>query len=162
MSLPPPIIGITMGDPAGIGPEIAVKAFAHRELHDQCRPLVIGDAAIIRYAAELTKSNRQIRSVDRIHDAIFRREAIDVFDLKNVALDCLQLGRVSATAGNAAFEAIRKGVDLALARQIDALVTGPISKESLNLAGHAFAGHTEILAHFTQASDHAMMLIADK
>src|SRR5262249_42182149 len=102
-----PIIGISMGDPAGVGPEIIAAALAKPEAHKLCRPLVVGDASVIRQATKYAKVALDVRGVQKAADAKFDPQTIDVFDLKNVELDTLQLGKVSAMAGNAAFEAVR-------------------------------------------------------
>ncbi len=136
MTAQKPILGITMGDPAGIGPEIAVKALAEPGVYDICRPLVVGDSRVIAQAVKITGIEASVLPVASVIDAKFKHGAIDVLDLKNVDLDSLQSGQISAMAGNAAFEAISKVIKLALAGQIDATVTGPIHKEALSLAEH--------------------------
>ena len=155
-----PIIGISMGDPAGIGPEIIVKALGHEQVRRVCRPLVVGDAGVIRNAAKIVASPLAVRSVATVDEAEFRADAIDVFDRENIGLARLKLGEVSAMAGDAAFRAVRTLIDLAMSGAIDATVTAPIHKEALALAGHRFPGHTEIFAHFTGTRDFAMMLAA--
>lgn len=145
-----------MGDPAGIGPEIIAKAFAHAPAPR--RWLVIGDADVIRQAAGFAKMSLDVRPIQRVEDATFA-QGVDVLDLKNVKLDELRMGQVSAMAGNAAFEAIREAIELAKAGRVDAVVTAPINKEALHLAGYTqFPGHTEIFAHFTGTTDYTMML----
>jgi 4-hydroxythreonine-4-phosphate dehydrogenase len=155
-----PIIGISMGDPAGVGPEIIVRALTRTCVHDICRPIVIGDASVIQQVQRFVDSRLQVRSISRAADARFETETIDVFDLKNVDLPKLALGKVSAMAGNAAFEAVKTMIELAFRREIDATVTAPIHKEALVAAGHQFPGHTEIFAHFTGTNDFTMMLAA--
>lgn len=155
-----PIIGISMGDPAGIGPEIIAHALARPEVHALCRPLVIGDASVIRQATAYAGVALGVRPVRDVSQAAFRADAIDVYDLGNVEIDRLQLGTVSAMAGHAAFEAVRVMIELAVAGQIAATVTAPIHKQALVAAGHHFPGHTEIFAHFTGTSDFTMMLAA--
>ena len=155
-----PIIGISMGDPAGIGPEIIAAALSRPKVHELCRPLVIGDAGIIRQAISFAKAPVKVHSINRVSAALFHLDAIDVFDLKNVDLQNLKLGEVSSMAGHAAFEAVRVMIDLAMKREIDATVTAPIHKEAIALAGHHFPGHTEIFAHFTGTTDFTMMLAA--
>ena len=150
-----------MGDPAGVGPEIAVKALADPDVYDICRPLIIGDAGVIAQSVKITGIDASVEPVAGVTDAKFNHGTIDVLDLKNVDLNSLQSGQISAIAGNAAFEAICKVIELALEGQIDATVTGPIHKEALNLAGHHFAGHTEIYAHLTDTKDYTMMLAAE-
>ena len=151
-----------MGDPAGIGPEIIAKALARPQVHALCRPLVIGDAGVIRNATKYANVALAVRSVANVGDARFTPNTIDVFDLKNVDPEQFQLGKVSAMAGNAAFEAVKTMIELAMAKQIAGTVTAPIHKEALVAAGHHFPGHTEIFAHFTGTSDFTMMLAADK
>ncbi len=156
-----PIIGITMGDPAGIGPEVAAKTLDKKEIYEICQPIIIGDAEVMRQATHIAKLNLQVRPVSEVADAKFEFGTMDVFDLKNVDMNQLEHGKISAMAGNAAFEAVKKVIELATEKIIDATVTGPIHKESLNLAGHHFAGHTEIYAHFTNTRDYAMLLVSE-
>jgi 4-hydroxythreonine-4-phosphate dehydrogenase len=152
------ILGITMGDPAGIGPEIAVKALSHSDVYEGCRPLIIGDAAVIAKAARIIDPTVRIRPVSQIGEAIFEYGSIDVLDLKNADIDKLEYGKLSAIAGNAAYEAVKKAIELAMDKKIDATVTCPINKEAINMAGHHFSGHTEIYAHLTKTKDYSMML----
>ena len=156
-----PILGITMGDPAGIGPEIAVKAGADVRLYHFCRPLVVGDSKILQTALDLSNLNIKINPVSHIQEAQFEYGQLDVLDLKNVKLEDVNHGRVSAMAGEAAFQAIEKVIELALTGEVDGTVTGPIQKESIHRAGHHFSGHTEIYANYTNTSKYAMLL-ADK
>ncbi|WP_200974904.1 4-hydroxythreonine-4-phosphate dehydrogenase PdxA [Echinicola sp. 20G] len=154
-----PIIAITMGDPAGIGPEIIVKSFQDGALHDKCRPLVVGDAKTINKMVKDLGASLSVRAMASVEEARFDPEVIDVYDLDNVDQAQLEMGKVSAMAGNAAFEAVKKTIELALEEQVDATVTAPINKESINLAGHHFAGHTEIYATFTGTEKFAMLLV---
>lgn len=147
-----------MGDPAGIGPEICVKALSRVAVYEQCRPLVVGDAAVMQQAVDALFPLLKINTISSVADAKFEYGTIDVFDLKNVTIDELQAGVVSAMAGNAAFEAVTKVIELALANEIDATVTAPINKESIHKAGHHFSGHTEIYAHYTNTAKFAMLL----
>src|SRR5512137_2941306 len=121
-----PIIGISMGDPSGIGPEIAVKALARKEVYAICRPLIVGDANAIKDALRMTSLDLEINSISEVGKALFQFGTLDVYDLKNVNMAELQYGKVSAMSGNAAFEAIRKVIELAQKHEIDATVTGPI------------------------------------
>src|SRR5262245_4658785 len=156
-----PIIGISMGDPAGIGPEIIAKALSRPKVHELCRPLVFGDAGVIRQAIGFVRAPVSVAAVDKVAEAKFDPRTIDVFDLKNVDLPRLRLGKVSAMAGHAAFEGVRVMIEAAMKAEIAATVTAPIHKEALALAGHHFPGHTEIFAHFTGTSDFTMMLAAE-
>ncbi|HWP41103.1 MAG TPA: 4-hydroxythreonine-4-phosphate dehydrogenase PdxA, partial [Tepidisphaeraceae bacterium] len=155
-----PIIGISMGDPAGVGPEIIASALSRQVVHELCRPIVIGDASVMRKATTYARTSQQIHAVKNVEDARFSQDVIDVYDLGNVDVQKLEPGKVSAMAGHAAFEAVRVLIELALAGRVHATVTAPIHKEALVAAGHHFPGHTEIFAHFTGTSDFTMMLAA--
>jgi 4-hydroxythreonine-4-phosphate dehydrogenase len=157
---PRPIIGISMGDPAGIGPEIIARALVRPEVTKLCRPIVIGDAGAIRRATNYAAVEAEVRAVDAVALAKFAPGTIEVYDLHNIDPAAAPLGKVTAAAGRAAFEAVRTMIDLALRKQIAATVTAPIHKEALALAGHKFPGHTEIFAHFTGTADFTMMLAA--
>jgi 4-hydroxythreonine-4-phosphate dehydrogenase len=156
-----PIIGITMGDPASIGPEIAVKALLNENIHALCRPLLVGDAAVFRDIITRLGLKATVNAIQHAAEAKFRVQEIDVIDLQNVNMAELQFGKVSAMAGNAAFEAVKKVIDMAMAGEVAATVTGPINKKSINEAGHHFAGHTEIYAHFTGTKKYAMLLVEE-
>jgi len=155
-----PILGVTMGDPSGSGTEILVKALTTPEVRAICRPIVVGDAATMRQAARIVGSDVPVRSVERVSDASHDDNVIEVVDLHNVDLAALQYGKVQAMSGEAAYQYIEKAVNLARAGEIAAVVTSAINKESLNLAGHHFAGHTEILAHLCGVKSVAMLLVA--
>jgi len=147
-----------MGDPAGIGPEICVKALTYQDVYNRCNPIVIGDATVMRQAVSFLKSVLRINAVQSVKEARFECGIIDVLDLKNVDMAELKPGIVSAMAGNAAFEAVKKNIDMALADEVDATVTAPINKESIHKAGHDFSGHTEIYAYYTHTAKYAMLL----
>ncbi len=154
-----PIIGITMGDPAGIGPEIAVKTLSKKEVYEISKPIVIGDYGVMKHASEsITKLYLPIKPVESVKDANFKHGEINVLDLKNVNLEKLVHGKVDAMCGKASFEYIRKVIELALNKEVDATVTGPIHKEAINKAGYHYAGHTEIYAKLTKTKSYAMML----
>jgi 4-hydroxythreonine-4-phosphate dehydrogenase len=150
-----------MGDPASIGPEIAVKALLNEKIHAICRPLIVGDAGVFNDIINRLKLPATINAITKVADAAFKPGTIDVFDLKNVDLSQLQFGEISAMAGGASFEAVKKVIELALAGDVDATVTGPINKKSINEAGHHFAGHTEIYAHYTGTRKYAMLLVEE-
>jgi 4-hydroxythreonine-4-phosphate dehydrogenase len=157
-----PIIGITMGDPASIGPEIAVKALLDEKIYEICRPLIVGDAAVFNDIISRLKLDAAINAIQSVGEAKFQFGIIDVFDLKNVDINKLVFGEISAMCGEAAFQSVKKVIELAMAKEIDATVTGPINKKSINEAGHHFAGHTEIYAHYTNTKKYAMLLVEDK
>ncbi len=150
-----------MGDPASIGPEIAVKALLDENVQSICRPLIIGDASVFNQIIFRLGLKARINDVSKVSEAKFENGIIDVFDLKNVRIDELKFGEISAMAGNAAFETVKKAIELALVGEVDATVTGPINKKSINEAGHHFAGHTEIYAHFTNTRKYAMLLVEE-
>ena len=147
-----------MGDPAGIGPEIVVKALSHQETYEKCRPIVTGDAKVISKAVDLLGLEMQVNAVSSVEDARFNYGVIDVYDLKCVDIDKLEYGQVAAQCGNAAFVSVRKAIDLAMEGKVDGTVTAPLNKEALNLAGHHYDGHTEIYATFTHTKKYAMLL----
>ena len=151
-----------MGDPASIGPEIAVKALLEKKIHQICRPLLVGDAAVFEQIIGLLKLNAKVNAINKVWDAKFEFGNIDVYDLKNVDINKLVFGEISALCGEASFQAVKKVIELALAKEVDATVTGPINKKAINEAGHHFAGHTEIYAHYTGTKKYAMLLVEDK
>ena len=153
-----PLIGITMGDPAGIGPEIAVKAVLKKDVKEICHAVLIGDAQIFRDMAVLLRVQQDIRPLLSIEEFDRDFQGIQVLDL-DILDQSAAFGQVSASAGHAAFEAITTAIRLAMDQNLDATVTGPINKESLNLAGHHFSGHTEIYAHYTHSPEVAMLLV---
>ena len=156
-----PIIAITMGDPASIGPEIAVKALLNTTIQDICKPLITGDAGVFRQIIDLLGLKATVNSIQKVEDARFQYGIVDVFDLNNVQIDELRFGEISAMAGNASFVAVKKAIELAMQGKVDATVTGPINKKAINEAGHHFAGHTEIYAHFTNTKKYAMLLVEE-
>jgi 4-hydroxythreonine-4-phosphate dehydrogenase len=156
-----PIIAITMGDPASIGPEIAVKALQQRSIHEICKPLLVGDAKVFEQIISKLKLNVTVNAVNKVADAKFVLGTIDVFDLNITDVNKLKFGKIDAMCGEASFQAVKKAIELALSKEVDATVTGPINKKSINEAGHHFAGHTEIYAHFTGTKKYAMLLVED-
>lgn len=157
-----PLLAITMGDPAGIGPEIAAQALASEEVRAMCRPLLVGDAGCMREAVALYGLQAQVHPVRRVQDAVFAPGTLEVYDLENVDLSHFKRGEVSAQGGNAAFEAVKIAIQLAMKGEVAGTVTGPINKEALLLAGHHYAGHTEIYADLTGTRDYSMLLAEGK
>lgn len=164
-----PIIGITMGDPCGNGPEITVKALADPELYRRCCPIVIGDAACMQYALEtaerigvVEKGAFTVHPVHSVEEALFTFGSIDVYDLGVVTdVSSRKFGSACPLGGEAAFQYVKKVIELAMEGQVDATVTNALSKEAINMAGHHFSGHTEIYAHFTGTEKYTMMLAHD-
>src|SRR5688500_17682371 len=156
-----PILAITMGDPAGTGPELIAKALTAPEVVDVCRPVVIGDAAVLRDAVHVTGSRAMLRVIDRAVDA-GAGETIDVIDLRNVLPAKFTRGQVSAHAGSAAYDYIKRSVELTLAGEAHAVVTSAINKAALHAAGYHYDGHTELLAELCGKPEVTMMLVAEK
>lgn len=147
-----PIIGIPLGDPAGIGPEIVVKALAEKEIYDICKPLVIGDKKVISNALQCCGIDLGQNIITVPEEGKYKNGFIDLIDLNNVD-QSLQLGKVQAQGGTAAFAYIKKSVELALSNKINAIATTPINKESLKAAKIDYIGHTEIFAGLTNTHD---------
>jgi len=156
-----PIIGITMGDPAGIGAEIIVKALSKKEIYKKSRPIVIGSKCVIDDTLKFIPSNLKLSVIKNTEEIKGEFGIIDLIDLDNIKLDEFNYGKVSAKAGQASLDYIYKGIDLAMKGLVDAVVTGPIHKEAIKAAGSPYAGHTEIFASRTKTKNYAMML-ADK
>jgi 4-phospho-D-threonate 3-dehydrogenase / 4-phospho-D-erythronate 3-dehydrogenase len=156
-----PIIGITMGDAAGVGPEVVMKALAHREVYAQCRPLVIGDAVQLERAGRLTGVDLSVFKIVKPEEGKFKNGMVDCIDLDLVP-DGMPYGKVSAAAGEAAYRYIELAVKLTLEGAIDAICTAPINKEALNAAGRRFPGHTEILAALTGTPEVSLMLFSPR
>jgi 4-hydroxythreonine-4-phosphate dehydrogenase len=154
-----PILGITMGDPSGIGPEVVVRALCGEyKIREYCRPVVFGDVGVVREMVKLLRRYLAVRGLPSVECASFEPGRIEVVDLQRVDLNDLEYGRVSAVSGEVAFQAIRAAIDAAMQGKVDAVVTAPINKEALHRAGHFFSGHTEIFAHFTNTKKYAMLL----
>ena len=156
-----PVIGITMGDAAGVGPEIIVKSLASAGLHRFCRPLVIGDAQRLEKADRLLGGLARVRRIEDADEARFEPGVIDCIDLGLIP-DDLPFGVLSPVAGDAAYQYVARAVNLAKAGKIDAICTAPLNKEALHAGGHKFPGHTELLAHLTNVDEVSMMLVAPK
>ncbi len=148
-----PIIGIPMGDPSGIGPEIVVKAMNHEEVYKICKPVVIGDMSTILQAMKFCNIKIEINSIKDPEEGKYSFGAVDLIDLQNVDINSLEIGKVQSMSGKAAFEFIKIATQLALDRKIDAIATTPINKESLKAANVPYIGHTEILEDLTKAKN---------
>ena len=166
-----PILGISMGDPFGNGPEITVKALADRSVYDRCRPLVVGDMASMEYAVKVAEKvsgiHLELRPVRSVAEARFQYGTIDVYDMGLIkagdipcdAADPRPFGLgATALGGEASFQYVVKVIELAMAGEVDATITNALSKEAINMAGHHYSGHTEIYADYTHTSKYTMML----
>ena len=168
-----PVVGISMGDPFGNGPEITVKALADPGVYDRCRPVVIGDKSSMEYALKVAERVDGIKLglhlVNKSSEGNYRFGTIDVIDLGLVPPeeipdtadqkepDPFGIG-ACRRGGEAAFRYVEKMIGLAMSGEIDATVTNALSKEAINMAGHCYAGHTEIYAKYTKTDRYAMML----
>jgi len=168
-----PIIGITMGDPFGNGPEITVKALSDPAVYERCRPVVVGDLSSMEYAAAVAKklgtAEVKINVINKAEEAVFKAGTIDLIDLALVkdsdipkSLDSTEPAPfgvgASEIGGEAAFQYVKKVIELAMAGEVHATVTNALSKEAINMAGHHYSGHTEIYAHYTDTKNYSMML----
>ena len=157
-----PKIGLTMGDAAGIGPEIVVKALTHKSVYSLCQPIVIGSSVILQDAcSRFTTSNRPSLNLNIIKtpmQAIARHGTIDVLDVSSIAPQDISVGTIDARAGAAAVKAIETGTHLTMQGELDAITTAPICKAAIHRAGISYPGHTEMLAAFTSTPHVVMML----
>ncbi len=154
-----PLIAVTMGDPAGIGPEIIAKAFHAGGIRERCRPLVIGSAGVMQKCISEYGLGLALRVIAGPADAASAPGALDIIDVGSVRLEDHHWGRPDAASGHAVVRYIERAVELALPREIDAIVTAPINKELMNAAGHHYQGHTELLAHLTNTKDYGMLFV---
>lgn len=153
-----PILGISVGDPGGIGPEITAKALNLKEIYDISRPLAVADYGVMQDALKFSDVNLTLHAVQNVRDARFAHGTMDILDMANMPLDRLRPQKISPEQGKASFEYVVRVIELAMKGEIDGTVTGPINKAAINAAGHHFAGHTEIYATLTHSRHYCMML----
>jgi 4-hydroxythreonine-4-phosphate dehydrogenase len=156
-----PFVAVTMGDGAGVGPEVVVAAVLDPQSNAECRPVVIGDALRLRQAANVLGIAADIQSIADVEDAVFTPGRVNVIDLALLPED-LPWGQLSPVAGHGAYEYIRVASELAMAGKVQAICTAPLNKEALHSAGHIYPGHTELLAHLTGTEEVSMMLSTPK
>ena len=154
-----PILALTMGDPAGVGPEIIVKALALPEAREEARLLVVADGEVIERAVEIVGSPLRIQRVGHPGETGEDPKVLYLYDLDNVDRESFSYGELSPMCGRAAYESIERAIEFATTGEVEANVTAPINKEALKLAGIDYAGHTEIYADKTGTRDYAMMLV---
>ncbi len=147
-----PIIGIPLGDPAGIGPEITMHTFAEKTLYDICNMFLVGDLYVVEKAIEITGLDLKINVVERVSDSKFEYGTIDMMDL-GVVTDSFEFGKVDGLCGKASYLYIKKVGELAMEKEVDAIATTPINKESLRAAEVPFIGHTEMLEEISGVHD---------
>ncbi len=148
-----PVVALTLGDPASVGPEIVVRALATGALHDVCVPVVVGDPRIVSRALGTTGVSLEVVSIGRPGEATGNPGLVEVVDVPAYGVDDIEWGRIQAAAGRAAFESIRVAIDLALACEVDAVATAPVNKEAFRAAGVSQIGHTEIFGERTGTPD---------
>lgn len=148
-----PYIGIPMGDPAGIGPEIVVKSITDEETNRISKPVIIGEKKTLEQAMKFCNLNLEINIINDVEEGNYKTNIINLIDLKNIDIEKLKVGEVQDIAGKAAFEYIEKTVELALDKKFAAIATTPINKESLKKAGVKYIGHTEMLEDLTDSHD---------
>lgn len=148
-----PIIAITLGDPAGVGPEIVVKALRKKEIYDVCNPLVIGDYGVLKKALQITNISLELNTVSNPCDGKYTLGNIDLIDMKNINIETLEYGKVQAQCGKAAFDYLSYAIKLALDKKVTAIATTPLNKESFKKAGVPYIGHTEVLESLTKVKD---------
>jgi len=156
-----PLIAVTMGDPAGVGPEIVARTFADPGFGDENRAFVVGEPGIMERAIRLQGLPLDAKEISEPEEAAFEPEVIDVLAVGELPRD-LPFGELDARAGEAAFRYVEKATTLASEGRVAAIATAPLNKEAMHLAGHEYPGHTEILARLTGTEDYAMMLVTDE
>ena len=149
---------ITMGDPAGIGPEIVVKALSHVEVYQQCIPVVIGDAEALEDAIRFCNLPMKLNEIDDVNDAKGDFGIVDYINLGFLTKNSWKYKENSEICGKASFHYVVRGIKEAMDGKVRAVVTAPINKESINMAGYNYSGHTEIFAEYTGTKDFAMLL----
>ena len=154
-------IAIPMGDPAGVGPEIVVKTAVSKEILDLCDLVVIGDKNILEKAIEICQVNLKIHTIKNIEEGKYEKGILNVIDLENVDINTLEYGQVQGMCGKAAFEYIKKCIELAMEHKVDAIATTPINKESLKAGNINYIGHTEILGDLSNSRDPLTMFEVD-
>jgi 4-hydroxythreonine-4-phosphate dehydrogenase len=153
-----PVIAVTLGDPAGVGPEIIAKTLADPETYRICQPLVVGESHAMRMGIEVAGQSLMINPIDEPGEAGFSHGAIDLIDLKNLDPSKIEMGKPAAMTGAASVEYVIHAADLALSGKVDAMVTAPLNKEAMHLGGYSYPGHTELLAEKSGTGEYAMML----
>ncbi len=154
-----PVIAITLGDPAGIGPEVVLKSLKSQKIYDACRPLVIGDAQVLSIGR--VRTSLKIRPIVNPQQALYRFGTLDVLHLPCADFEKLEIGVPNAQSGMASFESVEKSVELALLELADGVVHAPISKTAWKMAGVRFPGHTELIASLCQARRVAMAIASE-
>lgn len=153
MYMEKPIIAVTMGDPAGIGPEIVAKSIADKATYDVARCIVIGDKKVMEKAIRIVGADLKVNVVDSPADGDYSYGVLNMIDLDNIDMSRFEYGKINAMCGQAAFDYIKKSIEITMDKQADAVATTPINKESLHAAEVDFIGHTEIFGALTGTDD---------
>lgn len=148
-----PLIAIPLGDPAGVGPEIVVKAIANKEVFDKARCVVVGDKNIIDIAIKICGSDLKVNLIENPEQGVYEEGVLNLIDLANVDISAFEFGKIIGMCGKAAYEYIAKSIELANEGKVDAVATTPINKEALKAGGINFIGHTEIFGALTNTPD---------
>lgn len=148
-----PIIAVTMGDPAGIGPEIVAKSIADKATFDVARCIVIGDKKVMEKAIKIVGADLKVNVVESPADGDYSYGVLNMIDLDNIDMSMFEYGKINAMCGQAAFDYIKKSIEITMDKQADAVATTPINKESLHAAEVDFIGHTEIFGALTGTAD---------
>ncbi len=156
-----PRIGITMGDAAGIGPEIVLKSLADKNILKVCQPIIIGDSANLRRTHRNLGFDFELITVKKDEEIPLNKEKVIIYDLENIAEE-IRSGEESAVSGKASAEYIEEAVRLWKEKKIDAIATAPISKMAIHLGGYDYPGHTEFLAFLTGTKEFAMSFFAER
>ncbi|MFO7666644.1 MAG: 4-hydroxythreonine-4-phosphate dehydrogenase PdxA [Desulfobacterales bacterium] len=157
-----PVIGITAGDPAGIGPELILSALSDSELYHLCKPLVVGDIGVFIAAKKCTGSTLNLKSVSNPLKGSYSPGSIDILSVSGLASDEISWSHPTVRTGKAMVEYVIKAIDMAINKEIAAVVTCPINKKTMNMAGYNYNGHTELIAERTGTEDFVMMLAGDR
>jgi 4-hydroxythreonine-4-phosphate dehydrogenase len=155
-----PILAITLGDPAGIGPEIVAKTLADNKTFRICNPVIVGDRHAMKMGIDVAHVSLQLNIIKSISEARFEPGVIDLIDLDNIDPEKVEMGKPRAMTGAASAEYVIHAADLALDGKVDGIVTAPLNKEAMHLGGYDYPGHTELLAEKSGTSDYAMMLVS--
>ncbi len=158
----PPLIGLTLGDPTGVGPEVVAKAMLHDSLHARLRPVAIGSASALERIIEICGLDLAVRTIGDVRQARFEPGTIDTLDIWNQDHRELPFKQVTAAGGEAAVTAVIEAVKLCAAGRLDAMATSPLHKLAMKMAGYDYPGHTEIVQEFSGAKTSRMMLVAGK
>ncbi|MCW4048882.1 MAG: 4-hydroxythreonine-4-phosphate dehydrogenase PdxA [Candidatus Bathyarchaeota archaeon] len=154
-----PTLAITIGDPAGIGPEIVAKTLSDPETYEICNPIIVGDGHAMQMGIKVARIGLKINTVISPSEAKYKIGTIDLIDLQNIDPQKIVMGKPHPMTGAASAQYVIHAADLALSGTVDAIVTAPLNKEAMHLGGYSYPGHTELLAEKSGTDDYAMMLV---